>query len=233
MVNYQYSYLIGDLLFIFVWLAFFLLRRDTRKEMFVISLIFGVAGPLSQIVYLNDWWRPLTITATSLGIEDFLFGFSIGGISAVIYEHLFQKRVKIGKINKSKEKKRNVNFSLTIILIPLIFYGGFFILKMNTFISSIFAFIIPTIIIYTKRKDLIKNSFFSGILTMLIMFLVYQIIEMIIPSFFESFFLFQNIGKTIFLKIPLEEYVWFFLFGLLIGPLYEYWKEGKLINVRS
>ena len=232
MVN-QYSYLIGSLLFILIWLVFFLWRKDTRKEMLIISLLFGIAGLLSQIIYINDWWKPLTITATSLGIEDFLFGFSIGGISSVVYEHLFNKRVKIKKVKKLKEQKRNINFLLVIFTIPIIFYGGFFILGINTFISSIFAFVIPTSIIYLKRKDLIRDSFFSGIFTVLIMFLVYQIIELIIPGFFESFFLFQNIGHIIFLKIPLEEYIWFFLLGLLVGPLYEYWKEGKLINVKN
>lgn len=229
----QYSYLIGSLLFILIWLVFFLWRKDTRKEMLIISLLFGIAGSLSQIIYIKDWWKPLTITATSLGIEDFLFGFSIGGIASVVYEHLFNKRVKIKKVKKLKEQKRNINFLLVISTIPIVFYGSFFIFGINTFISSIFAFVIPTSIIYLKRKDLIKNSFFSGIFTVLIMFLVYQIIELIIPGFFESFFLFQNIGHIIFLKIPLEEYIWFFLLGLLVGPLYEYWKEGKLINMKN
>lgn len=124
MVN-QYSYLIGSLLFILIWLVFFLRRKDTRKEMLIISLLFGIAGLLSQIIYINDWWKPLTITATSIGIEDFLFGFSIGGISSVVYEHLFSKRVKIKKVKKLKEQKRNINFLLVIFTIPIVFYGSF------------------------------------------------------------------------------------------------------------
>ena len=172
MVN-QYSYLIGSLLFVVVWLLFFFWRKDTRKEMLIISIIFGIAGPLAQIVHIYDWWKPLTITATNLGIEDFLFGFAIGGISSVVYEHLFNKKVKIKKVKKIKEEKRNINFFLTILLVPIIFIGSFFILGINSFISSILALIAPTITTYIKRKDLIKDSIISGFLTMFIMFIMF------------------------------------------------------------
>ena len=35
------------------------------------------------------------------------------------------------------------------------------------------------------------------------------------------------------LGIPLEEHVFYFLLGAFLGPLYEYWKEGKLINIKN
>ncbi len=119
-----------------------------------------------------------------------------------------------------------------ISLALVIFFGGFFI-GLNSFIGTVLAWIIPTLIIYTKRSDLIKNSILSGISLLVLSILGYHILNFITPGFFNEFWLFQNIGKKIFLGIPLEEHIWFFTFGAFIGPLYEYWKEGKLINIKS
>ena len=233
MVSYQYTYIIGVLIGIVIWFFFYIYRKDTRKEMLVVSLIFGVAGPLSEYVYIQDWWKPLTITRTPIGIEDFLFGFMIGGVSAVIYSILFNKKVKIKKVKKIKEQKRNLNLSRLLILLAIVFIFGFFILKLNSFISTILAFVLPIAVIYIKRKDLIKDSLISGFSTLVLAIILYQILNLITPGFFDEFWLFRNIPRILVIGIPLEEIVWFFLAGALMGPLYEYWKEGKLINVKT
>jgi len=233
MVSYQYTYLIIVSILIVIWIILFLWRKDIRKEMLIISLIFGLAGPLSAYVYIQDWWKPLTITKTPIGIEDFLFGFVIGGIAAIIYSLLFNKKIKTTKVKKIKTQKRNINFLILLVLLASIFLLSFFVLKLNSLISTILAFIIPTLIIYIKRKDLVKDSLLSGILTLAISIIIYYILNLIMPGFFDEFWLFQNIGRVMILGIPLEEHVWFFLAGAFIGPLYEYWKEGKLINIKK
>ena len=230
MVSYQYTYLIGDLILLALWLVLFFYRKDTRKEMLVISLIFGIIGPFVELVHVLDWWKPLTITGTLIGIEDFLFGFGIGGVASVVYEHLFNKRVKVKRAKELREEKRNINLLFLILLSLAIFFGGFFI-GLNSFVGTTLAWIIPTLITYSKRPDLIKNSLLSGISLLILSILGYHILNFITPGFFDEFWLFQNIGRIIILGIPLEEHVWFFTFGAFIGPLYEYWKEGKLINM--
>ena len=232
MVSYQYTYLIGGLIVLTLWIILFLHRKDTRKEMLILSLIFGFMGFIFESIHVLDWWRPLTITNTTLGIEDFLFGFGIGGIAAVIYEHFFNKKVKIKKVKKLKEQKRNLNLIIVITTYPLLFLGIFFI-GFNSFIAGIAPLILLTSIIYIKRPDLIKNSLLSGLLVLIASTLGYFILNYITPGFFDEFWLFENIGKNVFLGIPLEEYIWYFLFGAFVGPLYEYWKEGKLINIRN
>ena len=156
-----------------------------------------------------------------------------GGVAAVIYSFIFNKRVKIRKVKKLKEEKRNLNFLVLIGLLFSIFFLGFFIFKLNSFISTILAFVIPIITIYIKRKDLIKDSLLSGLSTLIIGIIIYYILNLITPSFFDEFWLYQNIGRIIMIGIPLEELIWFFLAGAFIGPLYEYWKEGKLINLKK
>lgn len=201
--------------------------------MLIISLFFGVASSLVEMIHVLDWWRPLTITNTTVGIEDFLFGFGIGGIASVIYEHVFNKRVKIKKVKEIKEQKRNINFLFLLALLFILFFGGFFIFNLNSFEAMLVSFIIPILIIYIKRKDLIKDSLVSGILVLMASIIGYHILNLITPGFFDEFWLFQNIGRVIVLGIPLEEHIFYFLAGALLGPLYEYWKEGKLINIKN
>lgn len=231
MVEYQYTYFIGVLLGLILWLILYYKRKDTRKEMLTLSVIFAITAPFAAYVHLKDWWNPTTILGTPIGIEDILFAFVIGGIASIIYEHLFNKKVKIKKTTKIKEEKKDIRLISMVLLMLIIYFGGFYLLKINTFILAILSFAIPTLIIYLKRPDLIKNSILSGIFIALLAFVGYNILLLISPGFFDAIWKFENIGKIIILNIPLEEYVWYFFFGAFFGPLYEYWKEGKLINI--
>ncbi len=89
MFSIQYAYLILGCLLLSIWLGLFLYRKDIRREMMIISIAFGFGGLLAEYVYLKDWWQPLIITGTRIGFEDFLFGFTTGGIASVIYEVIF------------------------------------------------------------------------------------------------------------------------------------------------
>lgn len=53
--------------------------------------------------------------------------------------------------------------------------------------------------------------------------LLYWFLYLVYPTYFEDFwYLGQYWWTNLFLGIPLEEYLWFFLTGSYIGPLYEY-----------
>ena len=198
--------------------------------MLIISILFGIAGIGSQIVYLKDWWRPLTITGTSIGVEDFLIGFFIGGVATIIYEEIYKKKVRL----KKRIKGNGSNFLSLLILFILLFFGSFYILKTDSFYSSVIAFIISISIIYIRRKDLILDSIISGILMLIIGILVYFLLFIIQPGFIKQFWYLNKVWYAVLLfGIPIGEYIWYFLAGAFIGPLYEYWKEGKLINIKK
>tara|TARA_Y100000034_G_scaffold3490_1_gene4214 strand:+ start:1025 stop:1693 length:669 start_codon:yes stop_codon:yes gene_type:complete len=218
------------LVFLIIWALLFLWRKDARKEMTIMSIIFGIAGLLVEPTYIKDWWTPLTFTNTLIGFEDFLFGFVVGGIAAIIYSYMFNKKIKIKKKTKKIEFKRNLNFALFGLIFAGLFFGSFYLLKLNTLYSSLIAFIIGILIIWIKRKDLIKNSILSGVLLLFIASIVYTITEFIFPGWIIAFWSFKNIPNIILFNIPLDDFIWYFLAGAFIGPLYEYWQEGKLIN---
>lgn len=213
-----------------IWIVLFLWRKDLRREIICLSIIFGVLGILTEIVHVKDWWKPLTITNTIPSIEDFLFGFCIGGIASVIYEAVFKKRVKIRKSNQIKTKKRNLRLISIIILGILVFFGSFYLLKLNSFYSAMLSSLIPTLVIYIKRKDLILDSIFSGFLLLFIPVITYSIAELIFPGWVQAFWYFKNVQNIVILNVPIDDLIWYFFAGLVIGPLYEYWQEGRIIK---
>lgn len=78
-MDYKYTYIILDLCFLIIWFVLFFWRKFSRKEILTMSLLFGLAGLLVEPIYVHDWWHPLNITNTLVGVEDFLFGFVVGG----------------------------------------------------------------------------------------------------------------------------------------------------------
>jgi hypothetical protein len=94
------------------------------------------------------------------------------------------------------------------------------------------GFFVPTLIILKKRRDLIKDSIFSGFLMIPIAILVYSFIELITPGWIDQFWVWKNTPRLIILNVPIDDMIHYFFGGALAGPIYEYMKEGKLINVK-
>jgi hypothetical protein len=232
MVNYQYTYLLMGLIFAIFWVGLFIWRKDTRKEMLVMSTIFSIAGPLADILYTKDWWRPLTLTGTPISFEAFFVGFVIGGIASVVYENLFKKKVKIRNTSPQLQERRTFHFGAIVLLALILFFGAFYILKFDSLWSTIFALFIPTIIMWIQRKDLILDSIVTGVTLLIVAGIVYSLLEIITPGWVSAFWVFENVPNKIIFNIPLDDIIWYFLAGMFIGPLYEYWQEGRLVDAK-
>ncbi len=227
---YELTYLYWSLIFLTAWLFLFIWKKSYRKEMIVMSIIFAFLGPLVDLAYSIDWWNAQTITNTRIGMEAIIFGFGFGGITAVIYEVIFRKHLRIQKKGNTKERKNLRMFLVTLGLL-IGYFGGFFILKLNSLLSTILATIICLTIIYIKRPDLIKNSIISGILILILGISINNILELLTPGWIEALYLFNNTPKIIILNMSIDDIIWFLCAGLVIGPLYEYWQEGRLVNL--
>jgi len=227
-MSYQYTYLLIDLLGLLIWLPLFFVRKDTRKEMIIMSLLFGFVAIVTEPIYLLDWWKPLTITGTAVGLEDFLYGFMVGGIGSVIYEVIFQKRMQTKRMSESRKERQNIFFYFFGGVFAFVFFGSFLFLGFNTLISTIIAFIFGLTIIFIRRKDLIINSLVTGILLLLISFIIYSIGEVIFPGWVRIFWFFKNVPDIIIFNVPIDDVIFVLLAGSFIAPLYEFWQEVKL-----
>lgn len=232
-MEYKYTYILMACTFLTIWLSLFIWRTSNRKEMLTMSLILAIFGPISDILYTRDWWRPLTITNTTIGFEAILVGFTIGGIASVIYEDIFKKKISIRKQSKAKVTKNNSRLVLIICFALILFFGSFHLLNFNSFHATILSLTIPTIIIWMNRKDLILDSLATGILLVVIASIVYSVLEFLTPGWIKVFWLFKNVPDVVILNLPIDDIFWYFFAGLFIGPLYEYWKEGKIVNTNN
>lgn len=208
-----------------VWLILYMHRKDLRPEMiFMGTLVSLCALILEAFVWTKDWWQPKTITGTVVGIEDALLGFLVGGIIVSIYEEVFKDRlVHI----RSKKEHHLKHFLIVIVLSIVIGNYTFFHLNMHSYYASILSMSIPTLAIYFYRRDLIILSLATGAMTTFISIPIYCIIFFFNPNFI-NIWLHQNISGIMPLGIPIEDLVWFFVTGVFISPLYEFWKGYRL-----
>lgn len=224
-MNYQYAYLVGNLAILFpIWLSFFLRRKDLRVDILIISFILGICGPISELWYLQDYWNPQTFIGTRIGIEDFLFGFFIGGIASVIYLELFNKHIK-----KYKDKNHNWRFLFSFIAISLfIFNVLFYVLAVNSIYASIAVFLLTAVLMYYFRRDLFIDGLMSGIFLALTIFIAYLIFLYIFPQAIQKWWFLHNISGILIIGIPLEELFWAFSLGLVVGPAYEFFMGFRI-----
>ena len=87
----QYAYLGSNVITLTFWFLLFWVRKDLRKMMLTMSIM---ALPLAffDLMFVPSYWNPVTLFHIPIGIEGFLFAFSVGGIASVLYAELTQHK---------------------------------------------------------------------------------------------------------------------------------------------
>lgn len=217
------AYFIGSLIFGIIWIIFFLMRPDLRREMLSLSIIAGVFGPVSEHFYLSDYWQPEYLFSANLRIEDFVAGFFLGGISAVGYEVLWRKRHKCACDVR------------TTWMLPVIALFGLFLMIFlfhvvgwNSIYASIFSFAVVAVAMLALRPSLIPVALGSGLVLAVVMFVFYLIYQRMYPGIIEHWWRLENISGILLLGVPIEELLWGFSWGLIGGSIYEFSAKVKL-----
>ena len=215
-MDIQYSYLGYSLIFLLVWVVFYILRPDLRRRMLIFSLIIMPLGPLSEFWFLRDYWRRPTITGYPISIEDAIFSFAIGGIAYGIYKVFFNMSVAEGH-----EQPRGwlVIAFLVIIILPLFILTDVF--HVNSIFSSTVSLLLIAVLTWVMRPDLLKPSIASGILVLVLFFVVYKGMQVIFPSAIEYWCMGCNPSGLRISGINIEELLWDFSWGLAGGTMVE------------
>lgn len=189
-----------------------------RKEMLTMSIILSIGGVIAEYLWwTRDWWRPITVTGTRVGIEDFLLGFTNGGIAAVIYEVIYKKRL-YGKIKPVAFMGSPALIFLVFTLIS-IFYWVF---ELTSFWATSIALFSVGIMIVLMRIDLLKNAIISGILVSVLFLPFYWLAEYLSPGVIEKSWMLERLSGIRVTGVPIEDIVFYFLVGFAIGPAYEF-----------
>lgn len=225
-VSDKFVYLIALIPFCIIWLFLFLKRKDLRKEIFFTSVLIGVLSVLtSYFWWTKDWWRPLTITGTLVGIEDFIMGFASGGTMSVVYDFLS------GKTYSKRETQKHFLpiIMLVFFMVCLMFYL-LLVIGLTSFWSCVITLTLTILFIDYSRKDLFFDSLISGVSMLLISITFYLVILLLSSTWVGNTYL-QGLSGFRIWTIPIEEFVFWFLAGMWVGPFYEYTFGKRLKNL--
>lgn len=205
--------------------------------MIIMSLITASFGPISEIWYFADYWKPETVLPLPIigGVEDLLFGFSIGGIGAFAYESIF-----VRGICKCEEKKQKREWFLlvffAVIGASMLIFNN--LLGINSIFASSLAMILVAIVMLFIRPDLIPNAIGSAFLVAGVMFVIYFLGQEIFPTghlWMEKIWKLSGKpeGIIIFKHIPWTEMLWGLSWGLVWGPMYEFLVGARTISFKK
>ncbi len=220
-------YLWGSLLLIPFWLYTFIKsEKDSRKEIIICGILFGIAAVyIGEKYALHDYWQP-NYLFSFFHFEDFLYGFFFGGIAAEIGQVVL----------KYKDEKRSEGRYLYFILFLVITIITFQVIEFLE-INSIYLHIIPPFIIGLICILIDKNNFnvalVSGLLALLITIIFQNIILLIYPEVFSDVWLLENLSGLFFLRIPIEELLFGFSLGFGASCFYELAMGRTYVKVKS
>ena len=225
MFQLQYVYLIATIPALVIWSGFYLARKDLRREMLEVSLLIGfLSVATSYYWWTTDWWHPLTITATKVGIEDFLTGFGSGGIMAVAYEVILKQRYS----KRHAQSHGMYDFFLILFILAQVTSWLFYGVGLTSFYASAIAMLSVAFLMFFIRRDLIVNGVLSGFLTVLISTVSYGTIFLVSTNWVDSTYYFNTLSGIRVAGVPVEEFIFWFLSGLVFGPFYEFWTGLRL-----
>lgn len=205
--------------------------------MLIMSLLTASFGPVSELWYFADYWQPQIALPLPIigGVEDLLFGFSIGGITSFAYESLF-----VRGLCRCEDKKLRREWFL------LVFFGAIGtsmivlnnILGINSIFASSFAMIAVAAVMLYLRRDLIVNAIGSAILVAVTMFVIYFLAQEFFPEGHSWMTrIYKLYGKPqgiiIFKHVPLTEMIWGLSWGLVWGPMYEFLVGARTISLKK
>ena len=215
-IDVRYAYFVGTLLFGAVWLIFFLLRKDTRREMLAVSLAVGFLAVPWAPWFFRDYWYPTY--AWFFGLEDFLYGFFAGGIVGVAYEVLFHHRLG----THIRPRRRWVALLAGLVALSAVFFIALWHAQVNSIYAAFAAFAVFIAGLLWLRADLAVNALVSGLLFMIITFFFYLSFLSLFPNIVEAWWNLAHISGMRVVEIPIEELIWAFGMGMAGGPLYEF-----------
>lgn len=227
-VDNKFVYLVSLIPFCIIWLVFYFKRKDLRKEMLSVSLLLGVVSVLtSYFWWTKDWWRPMTITSTIVGIEDFIMGFTTGGMMSVVYNIFTNNKYGVKKVQTS-----SLSGPLVLIFMACLTAWLFVFAGLTSFWASVITMFVVILFIGYLRKDLVSDSLVSGVLMLLLSLAFYGTVYILSDTWIAETYLDSLSGLTL-LTIPIEEFVFWFLAGMWVGPFYEFATGKKLKRVVS
>lgn len=214
----EYGYFVGCLILLSVWLFFFFLRSDLRKEIIFGSLLALPFG-FVECLLVPEYWNPPSlfnmISRFGVGLESFLFFFTVGGIAAVAYEVIDKKKtVKMRLGHKS--------FFGPYLIVALVLVSLELLFPSQTIYNMIASALIGATIIALKRKDLIIQIILGGLFFGFVYLLLLGLFNKFFPGYITAAYNLENLWGIAIWGVPIEEIIMGFAAGACWSTFFEY-----------
>ena len=214
---YAFVYLLGSLLFLPIWLLLFWRLPGARREMLVMSGLFVSIGvPIEALLYTRDWWHPVTITGTLVGIEDVIYSIGNGGYMAALYMALTRPTYQRSAPPSLWLRGAPV---LCLVLVPLVLVFGF---GVHSFVATTVGSLAALAIVLGARPDLTRVAVVTGVVGAAVAIPVYLAMEAIFPGSIAATWDLPHLSGLLPLGIPIEDLLWYVYTCAVWGTYYKF-----------
>ena len=218
----DHPYLCWSIMLFVIFLVTYLTAKQFRPLM-VFSGIASAVYSLTAVFFVPEYWEPVLVLKSLVGLEDLLFSFANGGIVCFLSLWPVRKRISI-KFTFSGLLNRYLGWTFIGAIICYVFR------KTGATIMGccMMAMIIIGVTMLFKNKRFWLLSLTGAIGYTALYIGVMTVLGQWFPSFHTQWN-FENLWGYRFLSFPLEEFVWAFGFGAVF-PLIMAFAFGITLN---
>ncbi|MBI5369810.1 hypothetical protein HZA85_01275 [Candidatus Uhrbacteria bacterium] len=229
----MFSFLDLSLFLFIIWIAFLLFSRSTRKEQIFMSFVGIVLTPAILLMATGDYQNMMVSSTASIGLEDFLFAFSLFGIAAIIYQVVLGKHLHRIKGERLRHAHPAAHWYIHLVIVLGLWVFASLVLIDVLELVPLQALIVSGLLIgmyvIADRHDLLLDGLISGLLTVVLVLIVEEVI--FLRLFASGGIGLQTVSKMIMPfagGLPAQMIIWTALVGFTIGPLYEWLRHYEL-----
>jgi len=230
---YRYVWLLWALAFLLPWVLLYLYSPRLRREMLVVSAATSLLG-LTEPIFVPEYWNPPTLfdlaQRTGFDIESLVFCFAIGGIGAIAYHALAQRRMQ--PVTHAERHGRRHALHRLAVAAPFVVFPPLYLAPWNPIYAGIVALAVGGVCNMLCRPDLVRNTLVGGALFLGLYAAFMLLLIVSAPGYIEAVWNLRALSGILVGGIPIEELAFGLAFGLYWAGVYEHvgWRRSVPVD---
>jgi hypothetical protein len=202
------------------------------------GIVFAPAAVIAELWHLQDYWSPIYVVQLKIGVlrfggvEDYVFGFTIAGISAGVFEAL--------TLRQGLPALPRISLPAYLKMVGLGAIGLTLIVAITTFLplrsvhAVIVAIALTALLMFVLRPEVAPRALLTAFAFAGFFWFFYAgIMIPLYPDMIDAFWMpHGNLGIRL-VGVPLEEIVWGFSASLFFGPVYRVCSTTRSESTRT
>jgi hypothetical protein len=214
---YKYLYLCLALIIASSSAIIFFLRKDLRVSIAMTAAIGAAWGPLSEVWFYRDYWRPRGALTSRPWLEDVVYGAGVLSLAAVTYVFVCHRAWRGRGIQPSR--------TLLVAALPVLYVTAMVstrTLHVNSIIVACIVYVVGTLIMVGLRHDLLLPAIGSAAIMSSLAVVGYFVgLDLIVDGkeVLDRFWLLNGkpLGIKVLGQVPLTEVIWYGTWGAMGG----------------